>query len=496
MSFRVLACFLFVLGFSFYAWRNWFISLCALVLLTAVLEHPDMPKTIAGIQGLNPWNLLMGNVFLGWAIDRRTRARTALVPRAVLWAFLAYAAVILSSSLRLMLDPKEFSASGLSFLLSEYFVNTYKWLLPGYLFFTGCHNRGRAEAALAATAMLYLLLAIQVIRWIPLRYAVASGTDLSYMASRMITNEIGYNRVTLSMMLGGGSWALFCLHPLLERRSLQFIVIVLAGIVLLGQALTGGRSGYLAWGIVGSLLCAMRWRRALLLLPVLAMGALALLPGVRDRMLQGFGGREGNIVHADDDYEITSGRTLAWPFVIDKIREHPVFGSGREAMSRTGLKQRIFDEYPGEAFPHPHNAYLEALLDYGTVGFAAVMGLFLLLLSTSIRLFRSPGDTLFCAAGGASCALLLALFVASFGGQTFYAREGSVGMWAAVGIMLRVSVERQRALTLGLPLFAGYDATDEPPSKWGPRFSELGPDSPRATPYLSIPFRDWRGESS
>ena len=42
----------------------------------------------------------------------------------------------------------------------------------------------------------------------------------------------------------------------------------------------------------------------------------------------------------------------------------------------------------------------------------------------------------------AALALLLALLIASFGAQTLYPREGVVGMWAAIGVAMRVSVER------------------------------------------------------
>jgi hypothetical protein len=38
----------------------------------------------------------------------------------------------------------------------------------------------------------------------------------------------------------------------------------------------------------------------------------------------------------------------------------------------------------------------------------------------------------------------LALLFAAMGSQTFYPREGAVGMWCAIGLMLRVYVQRAR----------------------------------------------------
>ena len=41
---------------------------------------------------------------------------------------------------------------------------------------------------------------------------------------------------------------------------------------------------------------------------------------------------------------------------------------------------------------------------------------------------------------------MLALLIAALGSQTFYPREGSVGMWCAIGLLFRVDRERARAL--------------------------------------------------
>ncbi len=40
-----------------YAWRDWFKALCGLIVMMAVVEHPDMPNSLLGVQGLNPWNI-------------------------------------------------------------------------------------------------------------------------------------------------------------------------------------------------------------------------------------------------------------------------------------------------------------------------------------------------------------------------------------------------------------------------------------------------------
>ena len=66
---------------------------------------------------------------------------------------------------------------------------------------------------------------------------------------------------------------------------------------------------------------------------------------------------------------MTAGRSLAWPLIIEKIRERPWEGYGRQAMLRTGVATYLYETL-GEIFPHPHNAYLEIVFDNGIIGAA------------------------------------------------------------------------------------------------------------------------------
>ena len=193
-------------------------------------------------------------------------------------------------------------------------------------------------------------------------------------------------------------------------------------------------------------------------MPIGIAAVLMLLPAVRQRIMTGFDGEsESGIIEADDS-KITSGRTAIWPYVLEKIGEAPIIGYGRLAMRRTGLTNWLSEEL-SEDFGHPHNAYLEQLLDNGIVGFLAIIPFFFLSLREAFRLFRDRTDSLVAAVGGASFALILSLLVGSLAGQTFYPREGAVGMWVAIGLMLRVSVQRSNSHRSGSALFQD-DATD------------------------------------
>lgn len=445
---RLSLLFVYVLGFSAYAFKDWFKSLCALILLMAVIEHPDMPKSMLGIPGMNPWNLLFGCVVIAWLRARKQEQLVWDMPKHLNVLLGLYLAVILVGWFRLVLDRELVTLSATD-LVSELLINTLKWVVPGLILFDAARTRERFRLALLCVLGVYFLYAVQVVRWMPLSAAV-SGASLSERSIKILVNEVGFHRVNMSAMLAAGSWAIFAALPF-ARTQLQRTGIVAAFVIsVFGQALTAGRAGYVTWVAVGFILCALRWRKYLLVGPVLVVGVLVLAPGVRDRMLEGFAraapafalgveaGRTG-----PDVYTVTAGRNVAWPLVIEKIKERPITGWGRLAMIRTGITARLAAFQEG--FSHPHNAYLEMLLDNGLIGFMLVMPFYAIVLWKSVTLFLDSRDPLFYGIGGVSCAFLLALAIASSGSQTFYPREGWVGMWCALGLMLRVHVERKRA---------------------------------------------------
>jgi O-antigen ligase len=320
--------------------------------------------------------------------------------------------------------------------------------------YDGCRNRSRLYWGLVSILLVYFLLSVQVIRWMPIS-ELSSGDILSRRSLKLLLNEIGYHRVNLSMMLAGASWAILSTRVLAKSSGQSLLVVLSTAVVVFAQGLTGGRAGYGTWCVVGLVFCVARWRKLLLLAPIFVLLVVAFVPSVTERMMMGFTPetRDRNrqiqeTWNTDDDsgpdlYTVLAGRNFAWPYVVNKIAEKPWLGYGRMAMWTTGITLELYTKL-GESFAHPHNAYLELLLDSGLIGFIIVVWFYWLVLRKSFSLFLSGDDPMQIAIGGVSLALLLALLVASFGSQSFYPREGSVGMWCAIGLMLRVDMERAR----------------------------------------------------
>jgi len=440
MSIRLTAFYIFVTVLSIYAWKDWFKSLCGLILLMAIIEHEDMPKTMFGIQGFNMWNIMFLVIFLAWLASRRREGLMWDMPRHIQVLLLMFLAVILFGFLRAVFDRSYIEDYPLKSLFSEELINTIKWVLPGILLFDGCRTRHRVVMILFCLLALYFLVSLQVIRFMPAQAAIADIGVMVNLRSRL-GRYIGYSACDISGMLAGASWGILAALPLVRRKKYRLMVLVAAGMVAFGQALTGGRAGYVAWGATGLVLCLLKWRKYLILTPVVVILLPVVFPSVVDRMLTGFGVTNVAGQSTVDDYAVTSGRTETWPHVIDKIGESPWVGYGRLGMTRSGLREYLRKEYGEDgAIAHPHNVYLETLLDNGILGSLPISLFWGIVLTYSSILFRS-NNRLCSAVGGLALALTLAQLFAGIGAQHYYPRISTTGLWAATFLMIRVYVE-------------------------------------------------------
>jgi O-Antigen ligase len=449
---RFSAVFAFVIILSIYAYRDWFKSLCGLILLAVVAPHPDMPSMMFGIQGLNPWNMLALNVVMAWWVDRRREGRVWDMPRHVNVLLVLYGCIIVVGFFRMIGDLGDYLGNAQRIsrgeIWGEYLINSIKWVVPGLLLFDGCRTRERVSTGLFCTLAVYVLLALLVIRWVPLGDAI-SGEAMGQRSLKLLVREIGYHRVNASAMLAGASWALVTALAFWKRR--WALVLLAAAVVCCGQVLTGGRMGYVTWLAVGLAVGVLHRRKFLLLIPIVILGVTAFIPAAVERMMEGVQVDElTGEIQGYDDSVVTAGRVEVWPYIVERIQEGPLIGFGRQAMVRGDLPRRIWEgtggNETGEWVIQPHDAYLEILLDNGLAGFVPVICFYIVVLWHAGRLLLSKDPTgMYAAAGGSAFVLVLALLIASLGSQTFYPREGAVGMWAAIGLMFRVSLMRQQA---------------------------------------------------
>jgi len=449
---------------SVYAWKDWFRTACWLVLLMAIFQHPDMPKAVGGIPGLNHWNFLFINVVCSWLINRKKQKIVWEMPKHLNYLLFFYGVFIVISVARYLNDHSgvdelvaTFGGSadyGIS-AINEYLINCFKWVIPSMIIFDGCRNKKQYYFAVTMLALMFFLLGLQVVKAMKLGSLTLSGDTLQLKALKIISNSVGFHRVNISMIMSGAFWAVFCLKEFVNRKYFLFLIIPSCSIIFLAMALTGGRTGYGTWLVLGAFFCLLKWRKYLLLAPVLLFLITLVAPSSIERLEQGFSTdsngsfeRNENVNFEQENVDlasVTSGRVIAWPLVWESIKEAPFFGSGREAMKNLGITRQIMLEYgEGETFPHPHNAYLQWLQDNGFIGAIPVFTFYFLMVKYSWSLFRDNKNKLYVVTGGIGLSLLLAFLIASVGSQNFYPREGSVGMWVAIGLLLRVYIERNK----------------------------------------------------
>jgi len=437
---RVLVfCLLFV-GLSIYSWKDWFKSLCGLIVLTALIGRLDFPDRFSAIQGLNLWNILFANVFLSWLLNRRRQGLVWDMPRNINIFSVLWLGVILVGWVRMAVDRSQLADLTMTHLISGRLIDPIKWLIAALLVFDGCRTRHRIKLALACILLMFALFTVQIVKYVPSTVAFEPG---NMEVRKPIEQNIGLNINDAAKMMSGVPWAMLTIMPLLRKRKYIIFMLGACATSLFAVALTGSRSGYIGCAATVVLLCVLRWRRYLLLLPLVVLILATALPGATARMFSGFGEIDAAGEATVNELRVTAGRNIIWPVVISKIRESPVFGFGRESMRRTGLKEKVGEEVGrDEGINHPHQAYLEVLLDSGLVGFVVIVGLHMVIWVYSARLFVDRGDPLYTAAGGLALALLTGHLVANVGGSSFYPRKIDLGLWCAIGVMLRLYVAR------------------------------------------------------
>ena len=212
---------------SVYAWKDWFRAACWLVLLMSIFQHPDMPKAIGGVPGLNHWNFLFVNTVLSWLSNRKKEKLIWEMPKFINTLLFIYAFFITISVIRYLYDHNGllelFEVTGspaprMMNDINEYLINCFKWVLPSMIIFDGCRTRKQYNFALGALALMFILLALQVVKAMKLGSLTLGGDALQHKALKIISKSVGFHRVNISMMMSGAFWLVFCLKELMSTK--------------------------------------------------------------------------------------------------------------------------------------------------------------------------------------------------------------------------------------------------------------------------------------
>ncbi len=423
-----------------YAQRDWFRALCCLVVFTALTEYPGLPNPLDA-KGFNHWSVMFTAIVLAWMLSRIVRPRTWNFPRGWLIVIGLYLVVEMIGVARLCWSLDTFKAHAVKVnvgyaqytvrsVLIDVVYSPMRYMLVGLLLFDGARTRRQLLYGLVAVLSAVLIYALIVNKEIPLSGLVGGGMDYR----RRISKWTSRHPNDLARLFVATFWMGISLWQLkVGSFKLRIVVPVALGFIVIALGHTHSRGGYLAFVVVGlAVALTVRSWRTFAVLATAIVATITFAPSVTSRMLTGVD-TSGNEQH--DMAEVTGGRDTIWAAAIEGVKESPWIGHGNRGYAVSSALQSSIVTGGGEL--HPHNAYLETLLDHGILGAGGRVAPFLYVLGAGAVLVRRRVDPLLRLVGVAAVAWPLASFAMGLSGQHWGFSENLFTFWCVTGLTVR-----------------------------------------------------------
>lgn len=436
---------LLVAGLCVYAWRDWFVSLCGLVLLTTFTQHHDMPRMMMGIPGLNPWNIVLVVVICVRCMQHSRNPWRP--PFLVSGLLIAYVLLLVLGALVAVVDVDTLAARGwpvrsTTTLVMDLILNPVKYLAVGVLMYDGARSRRNMWMGVGTIVLYGVLHSLMMYK--TMKGVVFYG---DYEDARRMTDKmIGLHANDLAALLTMTLWSAIFLATMLKGKW-RWVWGLVAVVVVPTIVGCHSRTAYVAVVAVAVVLGIVRWRKLLVVLPVGVIVAIALFPQIGMRLGMGFGEGHG----ATDWNEVTAGRTdNLWGPTMDQIVESPLIGHGRLAIGRTACYEEILAR-EGTVPTHPHNSYLEVLLDFGLVGLLVVTGLFLTIGWAAYQMMRCRNDVLVTVVGAVGFVGIVHVLALGLSSNYFYPKQSMMWLLCSSGLTIRMWTVRNARVSRPIP---------------------------------------------
>lgn len=359
--------------------RDFRFGVALLIVLLPVSRSSVFPHAMLGITGLNPFNLLLAATLGSYLLRALGEgARTSFVPRPLLWLYVVplVAAGALGTRhvgdiapLFYMFDMLDFHGAG--GYLREYLLKPLLMVLFALLVAAAVARSREPEAFLVP-----VLLSIWAMGAMVIVFVLLSGVGLERLSqaeSRGTLSALGLHANELGRLYAVAyALLLFVWAEAKGRTRLRLALVASMVLVVVALLLTFSRGAFFGFLVVNLLF--LLWRRnlkTLLLVGALAAAALLALPStVYERIGVGFGAGSN---------AISAGRLDGlWLPLLPEVMNSPLYGNGLGSILWSAPMRATGGA--GEAgvlgATHPHNAYLEALLDLGFLGLALLCAYF------------------------------------------------------------------------------------------------------------------------
>lgn len=405
------------------------IGVVLMVILLPLSATHLFPYGLMGIPGLNPMNVLVLAALIAYLVRGGSLRR--LVPAPVLWLL---ALPIVAAALIGMPHVDEIAAV---FYETESIIFTGPLGYFQQFAFKPLVILGVALLLGVAVAssqkperfIVPLIISVWVMAAIELVFIFSSGVRLGFLASpyaRDFYNEIGIHANEFGRIFMVAYALLLFVWWETKDAALKTALFVTLGITCLAMVLTFSRGALLGFFIVNGLFLLWKFNAKTVGLALLA-GALAVLIApdyLWSRITFGF----------DDDANAVSANRLdgIWLPLLPEVWKSPLWGNG---LSSTMWSTPMLSGTMALA-GHPHNAYLEAVLDMGFIGFALLMAYFWHvwkgLRALGGNAFLSPEMRGFFQGATAT---LIVFFITAASGSSFRPEGEFCFLWLAIGMM-------------------------------------------------------------
>jgi O-antigen ligase len=340
---------------------------CLTILLPWAFS-PALPQT----RGFNVINFLVFASFASFAFRKAFGLRAAPVvmpPRVVRWCYLmtiAIAAAVAWPHLAQGSANYPPASTGLVDMYAPAQFVTGKLVKP--LFFVlyaviaanAIRDSKRPTLFLIPFGLSAVIAAVCVIIAIAMGWNVVARTQIPGLGLQV--NEYG---MLLSLAVGPLLFIAVGHGSRLARLASGMAFCVVSA----GLLLTASRGAAVALAVVIAVWLIKRRRITdLILLVLLAAAAVMLMPeGVHERLTMGFDNTGATTARNMAD-PLTQGRVASWALLAPDILRSPVWGQGVGSVAwNTAVTAGRYHA------THPHNMYLEILLDLGIAGFVAIL---------------------------------------------------------------------------------------------------------------------------
>ena len=402
-----------------------------LILLLPVSSTALFPHSLMKITGLNPINLLLAGTLAAYLLRGRLEHPAPLVPRPVAWLYIA--PIVLAGLLGTLyvdhiyapfIEAEIVSYTNWRGYLRDEVVKPLMMVLAGLLVGAAVAKARKPEPFVVA-----LVVGACALAFVMFGFIVASGIRLGALGSASArtffmdlgthANGLGRVFVTAYALLLFAWW-----ESKDPRASLGMFAAL--GIVSFGILLTFSRNAFLGFFLVNALFLMWKFNMKKLGLAVLGISVAAMLAPevVYRRITYGW--------DADAD-RISAGRIDGiWQPLLPEIWKSPLWGNGLDSI----LWSSPMNSGAMELVGHPHNAYLEALLDMGLIGLA----LLLLFYWHVWKGFRALGSNPYLTPVmrgffQGACAALIAFALAGMTGGSLRPQPENALLWIAIGMM-------------------------------------------------------------